>query len=136
MKIYGTIRVFKEQKAIVGTHIHKITDFDEITNHLLQVFTSHCIRKKGVLSEKELAGQTGSGKKAERTLRESKDLILTTISNLTNGGGGVVYRTKLQSVLSGKMTDQEFNTTIDSLVQDCKLLSTDNNNSFTYVQSH
>ena len=36
VKVYGSIRVFKEQKAIVGTHIHRIVDFDEITNHLLQ----------------------------------------------------------------------------------------------------
>ena len=35
VKVYGTIRVFKEEKAIVGTHIKKIEKFDEVTNHLL-----------------------------------------------------------------------------------------------------
>jgi len=54
VKVYGSIRVFKEQKAIVGTHIGRITDFDEVTNHFLQVFISHCVRKKGVLKEKDL----------------------------------------------------------------------------------
>ena len=44
VKVYGTIRVFKEEKAIVGTHIKKIDKFDEVTNHLLQVFVAHCIR--------------------------------------------------------------------------------------------
>lgn len=50
VKVYGTIRVFKEEKAIVGTHIKKIEKFDEVTNHLLQVFVAHCIRKEGVLT--------------------------------------------------------------------------------------
>ena len=61
VKVYGTIRVFKEEKAIVGTHIKKIEKFDEVTNHLLQVFVAHCIRKKGVLSNSALMGQSGSG---------------------------------------------------------------------------
>ena len=58
VKVYGTIRVFKEEKAIVGTHIKKIEKFDEVTNHLLQVFVAHCIRKKGVLSSTALMGQS------------------------------------------------------------------------------
>jgi hypothetical protein len=55
--VYGTIRVFKEEKAIVGTHIKRVDKFDEVTNHLLQVFVAHCIRKKGVLSSRELKAQ-------------------------------------------------------------------------------
>lgn len=35
VKVYGTIRVFKEEKAIVGTHIKRVDKFDEVTNHLL-----------------------------------------------------------------------------------------------------
>lgn len=58
VKVYGTIRVFKEEKAIVGTHIKRIEKFDEVTNHLLQVYVAHCIRKKGVLSSSALMGQT------------------------------------------------------------------------------
>jgi hypothetical protein len=54
VKIYGNIRVFKEEKAIVGTHIKPILKFDEITNHFLSVYVSHCIRKKGLLSTKDL----------------------------------------------------------------------------------
>lgn len=59
VKVYGTIRVFKEEKAIVGTHIKPIEKFDEVTNHLLQVFVAHSIRKKGVLSSAALMGQQG-----------------------------------------------------------------------------
>lgn len=53
--MYGNIRVFKEEKAIVGTHIKKIEKFDELTNHFLSIFVSNCIRKKGVLKPRELA---------------------------------------------------------------------------------
>lgn len=60
MKVYGTIRVFKEEKAIVGTHIKRVDKFDEVTNHLLQVFVAHCIRKKGVLSNRDLGAQQQS----------------------------------------------------------------------------
>ena len=54
MKVYGNIRVFKEEKAIVGTHIKKIEKYDELTNHFLAVYVSHCIRKKGILKPKDL----------------------------------------------------------------------------------
>ena len=50
VKVFGTIRVFKEEKAIVGTHIKKIEKFDEVTNHLLQVFVSHSMRTQGTLN--------------------------------------------------------------------------------------
>ena len=40
-KIFGTIRVYKEEKAIVGTHIRAIEKFEEVTNHFLQTFVAH-----------------------------------------------------------------------------------------------
>jgi RPA family protein len=54
-KVFGNIRVFKEEKAIVGTHIKRIDKFDELTNHFLATYVSHCIRKKGTLKSRELA---------------------------------------------------------------------------------
>ena len=50
VKIFGSIRVFKEEKAVIGTHIKSIEKFDEVTNHFLQVFTAHCMRVQGPLS--------------------------------------------------------------------------------------
>ena len=35
VKVYGSIRVFKEEKAIVGTKIEQIQKHDNITNHFL-----------------------------------------------------------------------------------------------------
>ena len=50
VKVYGSVRVFKDEKALVGTHIKKVEKFDEITNHFLQVFVAHNLRTKGVLT--------------------------------------------------------------------------------------
>jgi len=49
-KVFGTVRVYKEEKAIVGSHIRKVEKFEEVTNHFLQTFVSHQIRTKGVLT--------------------------------------------------------------------------------------
>jgi hypothetical protein len=54
VKVMGTVRVFKEQTAIVGNQVTAITDHNEITNHFLQVFVAHNVRKKGVLSQDQL----------------------------------------------------------------------------------
>ena len=34
-KVYGSVRVFKDEKAIVGTHIKAVEKHDEVTNHFL-----------------------------------------------------------------------------------------------------
>ena len=60
VKVFGTIRIFKNEKAIVGTHIKKIEKFDEVTNHLLNVFVAHCIRKKGILTTRDLGAQSNN----------------------------------------------------------------------------
>ncbi|TNV79314.1 hypothetical protein FGO68_gene6029 [Halteria grandinella] len=54
VRIFGTVRVFKETKAIVGTHIKRIHKFSEVTNHLLQTFVSHQVRTQGALTSQEL----------------------------------------------------------------------------------
>ena len=56
VKVFGNVRVYKEEKAIVGTHIKRITNFSEVTNHFLNAFVTDQIRKQGVLSAKELGG--------------------------------------------------------------------------------
>ena len=61
VKVFGSIRVYKEEKAIVGTNIRNITNFKEITNHFLQSFVSSQMRQNGVLGAKELSGSGASG---------------------------------------------------------------------------
>ena len=55
-KIFGTIRVYKEEKAIVGTHVKSIEKFDEVTNHFLQTFVAQQVRMKGTLGTKDFEG--------------------------------------------------------------------------------
>jgi RPA family protein len=56
VKVFGNIRVYKEDKAIVGTHIKRISKFDELTNHFLQTFVAQSVRLQGVLPQKDLGG--------------------------------------------------------------------------------
>ena len=35
VKVFGNIRVYKEEKAIVGASIRRLSKFDELTNHFL-----------------------------------------------------------------------------------------------------
>lgn len=40
VKVMGSVRVFKEETAIVGNQIFPISQYDEITNHFLQIFVA------------------------------------------------------------------------------------------------
>jgi hypothetical protein len=54
VRVHGFIRVFNEQKNVVGINLQQITKMDDITNHFLKVFVAHNIRHKGVLDHKDL----------------------------------------------------------------------------------
>ena len=53
-KIYGEAKNFKDKKSILATNASAIYDFNELTNHFLNVFLNKWIREKGVLSPLEL----------------------------------------------------------------------------------
>ena len=67
--------MFKEQKGIVGTHIQRIVDFDEITNHYLQVFVSHCVRKKGVVKDKDEGKSFSQNMRSQSGSDDVKNLV-------------------------------------------------------------
>ena len=79
-KVYGNIRVFKEEKAIVGTHIKRIEKFDELTNHFLSTYVAHCIRKKGVLKPRELAMETSIDTMAQTNKSTASSCSISNIS--------------------------------------------------------
>jgi len=60
VKLFGNIRVFKDDRVIIGTYIKRVDKLEEITNHFLSVFVAHQIRKKGVLKARELAMDVGN----------------------------------------------------------------------------
>ena len=61
VRVYGSIRVFKEERAIVGNNVKEIEKHDEISNHFLQVFVAHNIRTKGVLTNADLKASQAIG---------------------------------------------------------------------------
>ena len=83
--MYGNIRVFKEEKAIIGTHIKKIERFEEITNHFLSVFVSQQIRRKGVLKARELAMDVSS---LGGDCNNPNAMAMVTDNQSYGGGGG------------------------------------------------
>ena len=76
VKVFGTLRCFKEMKAAIGVTISKITDYDELTNHWLQVFIAESVRKHGILDSPEISG--GDSAKT-LTKEEARDLIKKTL---------------------------------------------------------
>lgn len=66
VKVKGTVRVFREDKAIVGNQIFPVVQHDEIVNHFLQVFVASNIRKKGVLTQNQITNARRSGVHAIR----------------------------------------------------------------------
>lgn len=114
VKVYGTIRVFKEEKAIVGTHIKKIEKYDEITNHLLQVFVAHCIRKEGVLTNKDLQGQqqaqhggqshsTTNMLAASHSNTDSKQQVLQVMKEIGKNSNKFIHKNDIYSVVQQYM---------------------------------
>ena len=77
-KIFGNARVFKEAKAIVGAWISKITDFDELCNHYLQVFIGSAVRTNGILPSEEISNEKSKAK----TIEEVHQILKTSIERI------------------------------------------------------
>ena len=67
--------MFKDNKAIVGTHIYNIENHDEVTNHFLQVFIAHCVRKKGVLKDKDIVKTEDQAQTGTQSAEAIKEMI-------------------------------------------------------------
>ena len=130
VKIFGSIRKFKESRSIVGNHATRITEFDAITNHFLQVFVAHETRTKGVLTEDDL--QDGEAAQAETDPAKRKSFIEETImkaleeackqTGKSNATGDEIFNLVKQK----NVKHPEFKTTIDNLVDDMKLFGENN----------
>ena len=154
VKVYGTIRVFKEEKAIVGTHIKKIDKFDEVTNHLLQVFVAHCIRKKGVLSNSALMGQqaqasgaggasrmggaaAGSGAPSSSRFEphsgDSKQLILEVMKQISQTNK-FIHKSDVWNLVQERVSSTEFDAALDGLAGDGQIYSTYDNDIYSITE--
>jgi replication factor A2 len=120
VKIFGSIRIFKENKAIVGTHITRITDFDELTNHFLQVFTGSCVRRKGLLKNQDLT-EGASGK--PKTDDEVKETILKAFKEITKDKPQAKKDEIFTAVKRLNINFPQFEKAINSLVDDMAIFS-------------
>jgi hypothetical protein len=119
VKIFGAIRMFKDVKNIVGTHLTKITDFDELTNHFLQVFTGSCVRRKGTMSSDEIAG--GQGGK-HMSADDIKTYILNCFRDLAKDKKGV-KKDEIYEVCKRQIKYPEFEQGLKQLEDDMTIFS-------------
>ena len=54
VQITGFIRVFGNEKSVIGINLKEITKMNLVTNHLLKCFVSNQMRHKGVLNVDDL----------------------------------------------------------------------------------
>ena len=73
-KIYGEAKNFKDKKSILARNAAVIIDFNEVTNHFLNVFLNKSIRDKGVLSPMELKeGKLNAKKHLDESCKNSNE---------------------------------------------------------------
>lgn len=132
VRLYGNIRMFKEERAIVGTKITEIKKHDEITNHFLQVFVGHNIRTKGVLTpEQQTQGLAGAGRPMLRGAASADmsgqvlDLMKTVAQQ-----GRFAHRQDLWTMLQSRMSRDTFDQAIKTLLDDGTIYTTVDENQF------
>jgi RPA family protein len=124
VKIFGSIRMFKENKAIVGTHLHVIEDYDEITNHLLQVFIASCVRRKGILAGQDLTDKPTEGQAVTMNEAQIKQAIIDTLQELAqNTSKSEFSKEEIHRKLKSKVAFPVFEKVTEQMVDDMELFS-------------
>jgi len=137
VRVYGTIRVFKEEKAIVGTSIAKIEKFDEVTNHFLKVFVSHCQRKKGVLTKERLTeapSHTTARANVDLGTADLRQLVLSIMSELSRNSKYVNKRDVL-SLLGGRMRTADLDDVLTTLANDGAIYTAYDNDVYSITEA-
>lgn len=117
--------MFKEERALVANHITTVSDHNEITNHLLQVFVAHNIRQKGILSSNEVAQVSGrapganpfTGREASRANVEYSRIVLDLMKEVTKKQR-FAHKNDLWTICQNQMTNAEFINSLNSLMDD------------------
>jgi hypothetical protein len=122
-RIYGSLRVFKEDRALVGSNIQAITNHNEVTNHFLKIFTAHCIRKHGNLTNQDLSGGNqamGAMSKGMQSNQvsgmDSQQMILNVMRELKrHNGSQFVNKNDVWTSCQAKMSKTDFDSQIKNL---------------------
>ena len=123
VKIFGQAKNFKEVRQIIGVHLERLEDFNYITNHLLQVFISSCVRKKGVLSNQEITEanvQKGDMSEADK-LQLIKTTVINAIKESALRGTPSVKKDVLYKAMKGQVTFPEFEKQLKKLTDDMEI---------------
>ena len=134
VKVYGTYRLFKDEVVIVGHHIQKLADHNEITNHLLRAFTSQQARTKGPLAVEQL----GASKPAQRenSMNESQieEIVLSEIKKLVNRESlEFVDVRNVFPLVRRQLKQDQFDACVSSLEQKGTLYSTGDDHVYGFI---
>ena len=145
VKIFGNIRVYKEEKAIVGINIRRLENFDELSNHLLATFVSHQMRSKGVLTSQELSSsqsnvaKSSNGAPSQLNLGVGKgggniESLMKTIINIMREmmtRNKLVHKRDIYAVVSHIFDQQFFDNAMKRLLDDGAVFTTYDNDILT-----
>ena len=137
VRVSGFIRVFKDQKNIVGINLQEITKQDHVTNHLLKVFVSSQMRKKGVLSSDDLKAQKDkqpSSNFGQAPVRSNGDVskqIMDTMRDImSNRSQTTINKNDIWTYLQRNMSNPDFEKAIQDLQNDGVIYTTVDDNTF------
>jgi replication factor A2 len=112
VRVIGNLRVFQNGPSVVGFQLIPLTDFNELTFHMLEVIHTHCVNTK--------TAQGGSPAKAPAA--QSNDSNVISNSNFGNDGGDGAFSDIQKQVLQVFAQDHN-NETGTSIQTVCERLS-------------
>ena len=142
VKIYGSMRVFKEKRAIVASKCEEIIKHDEITNHLLQSFVAHNIRIKGTLSSDQIKTEVGQGKSnqgfnqpkgGEHLGVDHSNTVLDLMKEVTKNNR-FCHKKDLWSICQKQMSVQQFDRALDTLMDDGAIYTAVDDNQYGIIE--
>jgi hypothetical protein len=137
VRVYGSIRVFKEEKAIVGSNIEKLASMNEMTNHFLQTFVASQIRHKGLLSKHEIKLDSGNQNNNQNQMArgtaggaDKSQIVLDLMKEITKNSR-FTHRNDLWTMLQAKMSHSDFTAAIENLLSNGTIFTTVDDDTFS-----
>lgn len=103
---------------MVGSHIHKITEFDELTNHYLSAFVCQSVHAVGVLEESDLIKGADV---QDLTESQIEKLIKDTLESLFNNSEYVKKDVIYGTLKKQKVNEDSVSRVLSKLVEDYSL---------------
>jgi RPA family protein len=137
VRVYGSIRVFKEEKAIVGTKIEKLPSMNELTNHFLQTFVASQIRHKGLLSKSEIKMNSGNPQSNQNSMAKTvggggdkAQIVLDLMKEVTKSSR-FTHKNDLWTMIQSKMSNSDFTAALENLLSNGTIFTTVDDDTFS-----